>query len=291
MKYRWEKAALFVLFMLCAVLFLGREQRASAAKSEYYDLGTWVPGEKKNIYRYDVTGDGDTDSVMVKVTEKKRKIDGNISILKIYVNDVLAFQRSANDLHYWIVNFVSLKNGKVFIEISNLVLSDDVEFHALHRYEGGKLKVFYDFSDLYGDNDDGVGNCYTGIKKVRGNALYVSLSGQFSVTGAIGYDMKLIYRAGTFQRVSNRFPISYGNDKKNKWTARRKITVYQQAGGKKVAYVLKKGDKIKINAIVFRGNSIYFEVRNKNGKGKRAYIPGSMKGKYPYYFEEAHFSG
>lgn len=295
-KFRWEKIALYLLIALCAVCTLGKGERASAAQGGYDNLGTWKIGDEKTITKYDVTGDGQTDSIKITVTKIEDEYDSNIGELKIYVNEVLAFQKSAFELQYWVVNFVSLKNGKVFFDISNMVVSDDVGLHVLYQYKGGTLQSIYNFLKLYG-NLKYVFNCSTKINSVKENTIFVSAAGQFNVTGGIMYNVKLVYKNGGFQRKSNRYSILYNKKKgtyaykKNRWTAARKIKVYKKAGGKKVIYTLKKGDVIKINAVVYKKNKIFFEVRNKKGKGKKGYIPAAMKLKFPSYFEEAIFVG
>ncbi|MCH5265826.1 MAG: hypothetical protein J1F02_07990 [Lachnospiraceae bacterium] len=284
------KTVFYLLLMFGAVCTLGKGQTASAAESGYDNLGHWDFGDNKVITGYDVTGDGQADSIKIAVTKVEDKYESNIGKLEIYVNDKLAFQESAFEMNYWVVNFVSLENGKVFFDISNMIVSDDVGLHALYEYKEGKLQSFYDFMDLYGDGKH-IANCAETIKSVKGNTITVAATAQFFVTGAISYNVKLNYTNKGFKKNSDRYSILYGKYKKNRWTAARKIKVYQKAGGKKAAYVLKKGNVIKINKIIYKNNKIFFKVRNKKGKGKTGYIPAAMKFKIPNYFKEAVFVG
>lgn len=181
MKNKLSRAAVCIMCMLCVAGIFGKGQSVSASGSGYDDLGSWNIGDSKTITKYDVTGDGNIDSIKITVTKKEEDYS-YYGILKIYVNGVLAFEKSAFELNFWVVNFVSLENGKVFFDISNMVVSDDVSLHALYQYQGGKLRSFYDFSQLFG-NLKYVGNIVTKINGVKKNTLSLYASGQFNVTG------------------------------------------------------------------------------------------------------------
>lgn len=287
MKNGLKKKLLCIVIMLCALCALGKEQKVYAAKSGYVKLAiAWGENKSKTYKQYDVNGDGEKDKV--KISMKKIGKDGHNGRLRIYVNGKLAYDNTADECIYWNVGLVRLKNGKAFFDIRNLVLSDDVDLHKLYRYNNGKLKVAYDFLKYY---EEYAHNVNTDVYKVKGNTIYVGVSAQFWKTGGIGHNIKIQYKNGKLQRISAYCPILYRSDKENKWTAIKKIKVYKKPGSKKVIYTLKKGDVIKINKLVYKNKRIYFQVKNKNGKGKAGYIPESIYPQGIGDFKEARFSG
>lgn len=287
MKKELKRKLFCMAIMLCTLCVLGKEQKVYAAKSGYVSLGNMWSGNKSKTYKkYDVTGDGKADKI--KISFKRVGERGYDGRLRIYVNGKLAYDNTASDCIYWNVGLVRLKNGKAFFDIRNLVSSDDVDLHRLYKYDDGKFKVAYDFLKYY---EGYAHNVATAVYKVKGNTIYASIYGQFWKTGGIGHNIKIQYKNGKLKRVSTYCPISYGSEEKNRWTATKKIKVYKKPGSKEVIYTLKKGDVIKINKVVYKNKKIYFQVKNKNGKGKTGYIPELI---YPFegsYFKEAHFSG
>lgn len=287
MKNGLKRMIFCVVITLCAFCASEKGQKVYAAESGYVKLGKLWSENKSKIYKkYDVTGDGIADKVKISFKRVGRD-DGR---LQIYVNGKSVYNYIARESLGWDVGLVCLKNGKTFFDICSTVVSDDIELHKLYTYYNGKLNVAYDFLDDYSK----YATYYDmHVRKVKGNTIYTKTMIQFFTTGGFtSYNMKFVYKDGKFRRESNSFPIIYASTKNNKWTVNRKIKVYKKAGGKRIIYTLKKGDKIKINRVVYKGKKIYFQVKNKNGKGKTGYIPATMN--YPgkrYYFKEAFYSG
>ena len=102
--------------------------------------------------------------------------------------------------------------------------------------------------------------------------------------------MKVNYTNGAFKRAGSSYDINYKSSK-NKWTAQRTMRAYKKAGGKKLAYKIKKGQKVKIYNVVIKNNKVYFKVKNRRGKGKTAYLTATKKSVWPPYFKEAVFAG
>ena len=113
---------------------------------------------------------------------------------------------------------------------------------------------------------------------------------QFYVTGRVQFDMNVSYKDGKFKGTSSSFAPKYKTmGRKNKWTVNRKIKVYKKAGSKKLAYRLKKGNVVKLNKIVYKGNKVYFQVKKSNGK--TGYIAATKKMSSTFFFKEAQFAG
>lgn len=279
---------LIIMAVLTVICIIVPKQEVYAAKSRYINLKVPEKVNKSKTYKkYDVTGDGVADKVTLKITKGKDKYDRT---LKIKVNGLSVYKHTAQDSQFWDVNLVCLKNGKVYFEIYSLVSSEDIELHELYQYKNGTLKRVFDFQDYGGGY---VTHYFVSIKKVSGNTIYTNASAQFLTTGGfLEYKMKLKYSKGKIKRVTNTYKLKYdGENMKNHWTVNRKIKVYKKPGSSSLIYTLKKGDVIKINKVIYKNKKVYFEVKNKNGQGKKGYIRGTKTYPNKLYFKESWYSG
>lgn len=230
---------------------------------------------------FDLDGDGEKDSFYIETSYGSEDECDYTGTLKVYVNDKKVFSQKRDYHPYYGVQLITLENGKTFIDIESSVSSDDDFIHKLYRCKSDKLSAVYDFQK---DCENYSVSCWTTIKKVSGNSLQLSCGAQFHTTGLIGWNMKVNYTNGAFKRAGSSYDIQ-----KNKWTAQRTMRAYKKAGGKKLAYKIKKGEKVKIYNVVIKNNKVYFKVKNRNGKGKTAYLTATKK--FPPYFKEAVFFG
>ena len=267
------------VFMLFAVGCLAKEEVAKASNT----LNVSLTPDK--VYQYDVNEDGLTDKVKVKVVNNE---DEEYSgVLKIYVNEDIVFEQKRNQDPVWYVQLIRVENGKVFFDIFSTIASDDACMHQLYSCQNGKLKSVYNFQKYYNKYAD---YYLVNIVKVSGNTIKTSVMAQFYVTGRLQFDMKVIYKDGTFKRTSSSFAPKYTSEgRKNKWTVNRKIKVYKKAGSTKLAYTLKKGNVVKLNKVVYKGNKVYFQVKKSNGK--TGYIAATKKMSSTFFFKEAQFAG
>lgn len=276
--------SLWIIFLLCITCVVGPKQKAYAAANGYVDMSSYKLDEVKTCSQYDVTGDGIADVVQAVIgyDEQAQKYS-----FKVTVNDVSVFEETSdeNEDAWWNIGLFSMQDGKVFFDISRRTYNDYIQKHGLYEYVNGTLNWFYNMlrDTRYCDRYD------VTINKVTGNRIYTNVSAQYYTTGWISYKLNLSYKNGAIKPASNSSSIIYSKYRKNKWTANRKIEVYKKAGKKKVSYTLKKGDKIKINKIVFQGNKVYFQIKNK--KGKTGYIPAAKKYPRKWYFEDAQYAG
>lgn len=281
-----------ICIMLAGICF-GKERIAKAADTAYVELKS-----DTEYSQYDVTGDGKVDKVVIKRVKNKEndpKLTYNYITLKVFINDQIALERKEPYDPYWDVNLIRLKNGKIFFEIRNCYDNDCVNTHRLYAYNNGKLKSVYDFKKYY---EKYAYSYRADIEKISGNTIKTNVRAQFYTTGSIKFNMNVSYKDGKFIRTSNKYTLNYKEmyNIKNKWTVNKKIKVYKKAGSKKLAYTLKKGNIVKINKVIYKNNKVYFQVKNKEGKGKTGYIPATKNAKASYdnkykCFKEASFAG
>lgn len=191
------------------------------------------------------------------------------------------------------MNLIRLKNGKIFFEIRD-GFNDWVDTHKLYAYNKGKLKCVYDFHKYY---EKYAYRYLVHIKKSSGNTIKTKVEAQFYTSGSIKFNMNVSYKDGEFKSTSNQYDPRYKEMyHKNKWTVNKKIKVYKKAGSKQLAYTLKKRDVVKINKVIYKNNKVYFQVKNKEGKGKTGYIPATKNARATYdnkykCFKEIEFFG
>lgn len=288
MKNNLKKIVICMVALLCVLCTFGKVQKVNAAESGYVNLKIGeLRDNSKTFKKYDVTGDGEADKVKISITTVgESEYDLR---LQIYVNDNIAYDVVSEDHCYYSMGLVFLKNGKVFFDILSTISSEDMEYHGLYEYKDGKIKCIYDFLKYYSK--------YThyydvNIYKVKGNSIYGSTFVQFlSLGGFKSYNIKFVYKDGKIKRASNYYPIQYESAKDNKWTVNRKIKVYKKPGDKNIIYTLKKGDIIKIYKVVYKNKKVYFQIKDKNGKGKIGYIQAISNFPKKVYFKETQYSG
>lgn len=249
----------------------------------------WVD-EDKEYTDYDLNGDGKSDDFYYETSYSDENSGDAIGTINVYVNDKKVFSQEREYSPNYGVQLITLENGKTFVDIESSILSEDDVIHKLYQCKSGKLRSVYDYQKIWENYSD---YYLTDIKKVSGNSLQLSCYSQFYTTGRVRWNMKVNYTNGKFKRAGSSYTIDYkAMGQKNIWTAQRIMKAYNTAGGKKVAYKINKGNKIKIYTVVIKNDKVYFKVKNKSGKGKTAYLPCVKKLVYnPFYFKECVFAG
>lgn len=288
MKRSTKKKLLCVVIMLCALCISGKEQKVYAAKSGYVKLVNQL--EKNNeekFTQYDLDGDGENDEIVIST--QKESGDEGLYIFKLFINGERPYQCvNYESESFWDVGLVYLKNGKVFLHISEDQINtvsgtkDNVD-NSLYKYNGRYLEYVYSFYEDYRNYTNSI---TISLDKVKGNTIYTNALVEFNlIRNDIKYKEKHIYKKGKIQRDSKGVSIKCNKKPNNKWKVNRKIKVYKKPRNKNIAYTLKKGDVIKINKVIFKRKKIYFQVKNKNGKGKTGYIPAITKYPRKEYFK------
>lgn len=277
-----------ICIMLAGICF-GKEQIAKAADTAYVELKS-----DTEYSQYDVTGDGKADKVVIKRVKNEEDDLNDYITLKVFINDQIALERKEPYDPYWAVNLIRLKNGKIFFEIKDCYASSRVNTHRLYAYNNGKVKCMYDFKKYY---ELYAYDYLVNIEKISGNTIETKVDAQFYTSGSIKFNMNVSYKDGKIIRTSNQYDLRYKEMyHKNKWTVNKKIKVYKKAGSKKLAYTLQKRNIIKINKVIYKNNKVYFQVKNKGGKGKTGYIPATKNARATYdnkykCFKEIEFVG
>lgn len=279
MRYRLKKRKWCILAaMLILLIGLSVGKKVEAA------TGVCKMLEEDKVYKkYDVTGDGAADIVMVSVTDSN--ISYSTKMIKVYVNNEKVYTHAAKEYAYSRVELLILEDGSTFFSIKVNGERRFFNMHKLYAYQEGKLKRIIDFRKHYASYAMYYDICDI---KVSGNVISTEVSAEFWTTGKfLEFNIEWKYENGSFQRTKDSYAIQYNKHFKNKWTVKRKIVVYKKVNQKKVACILEKGDVIKIDKVRYTDTEVFFQIRTKDGK--TGYIPGAMEYPSISYFKEAAY--
>lgn len=287
LNLRTGKKTHVICIMLAVVSFLATTIYLGGQVSNAAETANIILEPGKVLTQYDVNEDGKSDKV--KYTKLDNQDDENSATMRVFVNNKKVFEQTREDSPNWHLRLIKLENGKVILDISSTIESNDACIHQLYVCRDNKLKSIYNFQKYFENYAD----YYSAdVVEVSGNTLKLTVNAQFYTTGSVKYDMKLCYinyKDGAFERASNGYTLNYKEmNKRNKWTATRKIKVYKRAGSSNVAFTLKKKDVVTINKITFINNKVYIQVKNRSGK--TGYIPAA-KQYNGSYFKEAQYAG
>ena len=290
MKNNIQSFSLRYLFKLLFVLII------ALFFCSFFDSNYKVYASKKGIQEikpgkvytmYDVTGDKIADSVKMTVKKNNKHKYDYSETMKISINNSVAL-KITDDAYNWSVKLLFINSDIAIFEISYMVASDDVALDSLFQYKNRKLESVY---DLQKNTSLGyTNNHYLHLRKVVGNKIHYRILTQFLTTGGfLSFDITVKYEYGKFKILQKSNEIKYEKARYNKWTVNKKLKIYKKAGSKKLLCVLKRNDKIKINAVVYKNQKIYFKI--KNTKGEAGYLPATKDPSRPFCFKETVYSG
>jgi len=258
-----------------------------------------VPLEAGKTYTdYDVTGDGVADKV--RFVKRNRKITKNDKTpwryiyLDIYVNDVRVLSTATS---YGDVDLCIFDKSNVYFSVYTIEGDSGPQTHKLYQYKNRKWKMVFNvnkpFSKLKGRTKDSALAIRSRIHNISNNKIVVEYVSQLYTTAAIRWRVTYTLKNGKFvKQSSNTYQVVYPKDVgiKNKWTVVSRFKVYTKVGGKKVRFTTKRKEKVKINRIRIKKNTVYFEITRKNGR--KGWIKNSNKAPWSggkTFFKEARF--
>lgn len=267
------------MFLLSAVSG-GRKAEAAAIKGVELKSNT-------DITKYDVTGDGKKDTVRIECDKPDLYNEGCGDDWKITVNDRVVYRDDKKAYTESLTVLLYQMGGRrTYLEVQeNVGANDDISSHAFYQYQGNKLKKV---CDVYEPIAKQIYTFHFFIDsvKVTEKKIVVSYVNQFSTTGYLFWKVSYLYGKNGWKRDGNTFSVT----EKRQLTVNRKLVLYQKAGGKKKAFSLKKGQKVKINKICLKNGKTYMQ----------AVLPNKKKGWFQspnkelperYYFKEVVFAG
>lgn len=250
--------AMIVAGAILASNFMAGE-RVAAADNKVTNL------KSGKEYSYDLDGDGVKEKLKYTLTSKQ--------VYQIYVNDKVLYKKTlgtegSNRYPMLQITDINTEEAGLDLWVYTYYCSDDVEFASLVQYKDGKMKEIY---------KDGVGELYTVDGK---GTFYQSIQDKLPTYALVGthYDsIPYCLKNGKVKKVkTNTYKFSgvFSSQEKIKggvFKAARVLKFYKKPNTKsKVAFKVKKGQKVTVISTYYKNGTAY--VKFKNAKGKKGYL-------------------
>ena len=217
------------------------------------------------VARYDVTGDGLTDTVVVRATAIGEDAPGLASGLSIKVNGKAAYALEAAEggIDQVGVFVITLKNDVPLLFVS-AYQADGTARQAILRHEGDEFVTVVD-NDLL--NREGTSNAHVSQVLPSGNRVIVQFDFVSCLTGVSRTSFTYEWRGHTMKRTRNtsralRYATtSTGVFSKQGLVAARRFAVYAKPDLAHEAFTVKKGAEVRPLAIRLSGNRLLYKVQ------------------------------
>lgn len=219
-----------------------------ASETAQKELDDWIDSGKSKTYNiYDVTGDGKSDTLKIKVAQNG---------VTIFVNGKKAYSRKNGDLNSIDVSLYKIENEVPILAINAGM--DSSSYGVVLRYASGKLVKQFDLEDEKGF--------------AFGRELRVAsdkITAYFLRTYCVG----TVYFAYTYTYKNGKWNCSkYGDyylgevGKKN-IKVLKNFTTYKEPGLKSKAFTVKKGSSVKILKCRLYKDNMHIKLECKGKKG------------------------
>lgn len=248
MKQKKHFLKIITIFILIFSFFLF-SNTAEAAKN----VKSLKPGKS---YTTKLTG-----SKRHKVKYTFNEANGTV---KLFINGKCV--KSLKNTWWPEVCLLKITDSKNLIYIHDCGPSDDTGYVKIYEYKNQKLKLLADLLTItqkkYANRIH-----YAMLQSVTSEKITVKWQIQSNSLGS-SFEVKIPYKIGKTKitRSGTSYNIKQWDGKVAKFTANRKIKVYTKAGGDKLAFIVKKGQKVTITKIYGKNGKTYFQLKNKNGK-------------------------
>lgn len=278
MRREWKKIVLSAL-----IIFLGL---ACGKKADAAVKGVWIPCDKI-VKKYDVTGDGQKDSIKIYCEKPDKYNEGLGSDWRIKVNNKIVYREKYEGTDFLTVQFFKVSSNKIYFDVVERGDANDHNSgHLLYLVVDGKWKKVCDFHEKVRKNVTGWG--YAGeIESITENKMKVGFYCQYFGVGGVRWKVQYTLENGVWKPTQNQYKITLSAHQNSDWTVSRKISMLKNPGGTKVAFTVKKGDKLRIGNICFKNNRTYvqFTFGEKTGWFK------TPKEDWNDYFKGVQYAG
>lgn len=262
----------FITMLLLVFSFALFSNTAEAAKN-YKRL------EERTVYKTKLTGS----------KQYKVKYTYNIDTMKfkLFINGKCV--KTLNDTWWPEVNLLKVKSNRNLIYIHDCGPSEDTGYIKVYEYKNDKLKLLRDLATISQEKYSRHLS-FANLKSVISEKITIKWSIQSNALGS-SFNVDIPYKIGTSKitRSGTSYKLKDWDGNQVKFTANRKIKTYTKAGGDKLAFTVKKGQKVTIMRLYGKNGKTYIQVKNSNGKvgwfrDPDNYVEGG-------YFKECLFAG
>lgn len=277
-------AGLLLLF-LCALVVPKEAEAAKKIKP------VKIPN-RKTISSYDLTGDGKKDKLLIKRTKNAQYNNeyGYGDEWKIYLNGK-SVKTIKDDVSKPKVCLYRVSKKRVYLLIYSCQPNNgDIYDCSLYQVKKNKLVKVADFYKSFVEQTASF-HYSVELKDMTAKNMTIICSDQLNSTARIGWKVNYKYTNGKWKKTSNVYTAYYETwqtEQKSGYTAKHKIRAYTSTSLRKTAFVVKRGEKVKIKKICIKNGNTYLQLTKKNGR--KGWIK-DPKGYTDGYFEEAYFAG
>ncbi len=254
MKLGKIKIGLLFLFVLGLLVLPSKDAQAA-------NPGKVTLKVNKAYKSYDITGDKKKDTIIIKGSKDQYGTYQNISIR---VNGKQCASWKNTDAYVIEAKLYTLKNGKPFLYLWFQGDNDD-GIGGVFQYKSGKFKQIIDPNTFFGKKYQYAFHFNATVKKVKGNTMTVQYYLMSNTLAGSTYTYDYTYKGGTLKRTSSqtsKITCFAGNT----LTAQVSMKVYKNPDGKKTAFTLKPGKRIKLLGAYVKSGKFYIKVKGLSNK-------------------------
>lgn len=248
------KVAIMGLLVMLGILF--GKTRAFAA-----ELTTMTPKRvgQQVTAQADVDGDGVSNTITAYCTAGENAYTKNVYV-KVDGKQALKLDVSQEGIYGFNIVLAESDSNHQCMQIYGQGDNDCINMNRIYKYDSA-TKTFQEMLNL----KEGEGRYSAGITKVTSTGIIVGNSVQPPEIGWTGWNLEYVWQDGKLKLASNEGTIT--NTVMKTFRTDRKLTFYKTAGGKKVAFTLKKGKKVKAKKVKMTKIKMYVQFQYGKKKG------------------------
>lgn len=215
----------------------------------------------------DVTGDGKADSVIIRTTPDEE--NWYINRFTIYLNGkgITAVSLSDYNCYHFAVKYAKMSKSCEFIQVIGYGENEYITYNEIFAYnkKSNQFRVVKSFNSSPSYAEE--------IIKANKKGITVKHRVQPAETGWINWTLPFKYRNGKFIASASSTKTvrselgKNGKDKysryfaKNQFVTAKKVSLYQKAGSKKVAFRVPKGKVVTLKKLRLSKSKLYLQFK------------------------------
>lgn len=207
----------------------------------------------------DVDGDGVPNTITAYCTAGENVYTKNIYV-KVDGKQALKLDVSQEGIYGFNIVLAKSDSNPQCMQIYGQGDNDCINVNRIYKYDSA-TKTFQEMLNL----KEGEGRYSAGITKVTSTGIIVGNSVQPPEIGWTGWNLEYVWQDGKLKLASNEGTITHTVMKT--FRTDRKLTFYKTAGGKKVAFTLKKGKKVRAKKVKMTKTKMYVQFQYGKKKG------------------------
>lgn len=257
-----------LLAMVCffsALLLSGVLEGAVRVEAAVKKTAILLNGSKASC-EVDLDGDGKKEEVVLKTVSDEQ--GAYFSKVRFYVNGNLALSYGSMGINMVTADYVDMNGKEIFFRVLTNTDNDCVVTDRMYRYDPDKKKFMESVKLL--DDLCGILHAQPEITGVTDSSLKVAYRMQFDEIGRVEWtgsyraeEGRLVLESDTMKVKSTLTDTGISEDgyerlfQKNRFRAKRKISLYSNTSLKKVSLTAKPEDVLKLTKIKYAGSSLY----------------------------------